>query len=178
MMMAAKRLRVCLVTIHVPLKDVPSLIDQERVFKCIAVTARSLEDDFGLSAPRIKVCGLNPHAGEQGVIGTEEEGVTEAIVRAKKAGISVEGPFPADSLFHKIDCDAYVAMYHDQGLIPVKTTDFARTVNVTLGLPFVRTSVGHGTGLDIAGKGLADPTSLIEAYRLAESMVRARARVR
>ena len=89
----------------------------------------------------------------------------------------MDGPFPADSLFHKLDCDAYVAMYHDQGLIPVKTVAFARTVNITLGLPFVRTSVGHGTGLDIAGKGLADPTSLIESYRTAEIMVRARSAI-
>ena len=176
MMMAARGLRVSLVTIHVPLREVPSLIDPEKVFKCIVVTARSLKADFGVPEPRIKVCGLNPHAGEQGVMGTEEEAVIEAIMRARKAGINVEGPYPADSLFHRLDCDAFVAMYHDQGLIPVKTVAFARTVNITLGLPFVRTSVGHGTGLDIAGKGLADPTSLIEAYRTAESMVRARAR--
>jgi 4-hydroxythreonine-4-phosphate dehydrogenase len=176
MMMAARGLRVSLVTIHVPLKEVPSLINPEKVFRCIIVTARSLNADFGLTGPRIKVCGLNPHAGEQGVMGTEEEAIAEAIMRARKAGIRVEGPFPADSLFHKLDCDAYVAMYHDQGLIPVKTLAFARTVNITLGLPFVRTSVGHGTALDIAGKGLADPTSLIEAYRTAESMIRARSR--
>jgi 4-phospho-D-threonate 3-dehydrogenase / 4-phospho-D-erythronate 3-dehydrogenase len=174
MMMAARGFRVSLVTIHVPLKEVPALISTERVFKCIAATERSLKGDFGLAAPRIKVCGLNPHAGEQGVIGTEEEAVTEAIIRARKCGINVEGPYPADSLFHRTDCDAYVAMYHDQGLIPVKTVAFARTVNITLGLPFVSTSVGHGTGLDISGKGLADPTSLIEAYRTAELMVRAR----
>jgi 4-hydroxythreonine-4-phosphate dehydrogenase len=176
MMMAARRFRVSLATIHVPLKEVPSLIDPERVFKCIAVTARALESDFGVSAPRIKVCGLNPHAGEQGVIGTEEVALTEAIERAGRAGINAEGPFPADSLFHKLDCDAYIAMYHDQGLIPVKTFDFPRTVNITLGLPFVRTSVGHGTGLDIAGKGLADPTSLAEAFRTAEAMVLAGSR--
>lgn len=176
MMMAARRFRVSLATIHVPLKDVPSLIDPKRVFTCIAVTARALEGDFGLAAPHIKVCGLNPHAGEQGVIGTEEAAVTEAVGWARKAGIDAEGPLPADSLFHKVDCDAYVAMYHDQGLIPVKTFDFPRTVNITLGLPFVRTSVGHGTGLDIAGKGIADPTSLIEAYRTAEHMVLTRSR--
>lgn len=171
MMMAARQFRVSLATIHVPLREVPGLIDAERVFKCIAVTARSLKADFGIPAPRIKVCGLNPHAGEQGVIGTEEVAVTEAITRAREAGIDATGPYPADSLFHGRDCDAYVAMYHDQGLIPVKTLDFARTVNITLGLPFVRTSVGHGTGLDIAGKGIADPASLIEAYGTAEAMV-------
>ena len=96
--------------------------------------------------------------------------ITEAVNRAAQSGIRVEGPFAADSLFHAPGCDACIAMYHDQGLIPVKTLDFRRTVNITLGLPFVRTSVGHGTGLDIAGKGEADPTSLIEAYRVAESM--------
>ena len=170
MMMAAGPFRVSLATIHVPLREVPALITAERVFKTIAVTARSLEGDFGIRAPRIKVCGVNPHAGEQGVMGNEEEAVREAIERARQNNIRAEGPYPADSLFHKIDADAYVAMYHDQGLIPVKTRAFARTVNITLGLPFVRTSVGHGTGLDIAGKGEADPSSLIEAYRVAEAI--------
>jgi 4-hydroxythreonine-4-phosphate dehydrogenase len=174
MMMAAGAFRVSLVTIHVPLKDVPSMMQPERIFGCIAVTARALKGDFGVREPRIKVCGLNPHAGEQGVMGTEEVALSAAIEQARRAGMHVEGPFPADSLFHRIDCDAYIAMYHDQGLIPVKTFDFPRTVNITLGLPFVRTSVGHGTGLDIAGKGLADPTSLLEAYRTAENMVLAR----
>lgn len=177
MMMAAGPLRVCLATIHVPLKDVPALITPERVFKTIAVTARSLEGDFGIRAPRIKVCGLNPHAGEQGMMGNEEEAVKKAIERARQNDIRAEGPFPADSLFHKTDSDAYVAMYHDQGLIPVKTRGFSRTVNITLGLPFVRTSVGHGTGLDIAGKGEADPSSLIEAYRVAEAICAFRSRI-
>jgi len=177
MMMAARSFRVCLVTIHVPLKDVPSLIDQERVFRSIALTARSLKVDFGIGAPRLKVCGLHPHAGEQGAIGTEDEAIRDAVMRAQEAGINVEGPFSADSLFHRPDCDAYVAMYHDQGLLPVKTIAFARCVNITLGLPFVRTSVGHGTGLDIAGAGVADPTSLIEAYRVAEEMIEARSRI-
>ena len=130
-----------------------------------------MRDDFGIDRPYIKVCGLNPHAGEHGVIGGEETVIVEAVIRARRCGMNVEGPFPADSLFHRPDCDAYVAMYHDQGLIPVKTFDFRRTVNVTLGLPFVRTSVGHGTGLDIAGKGVADPASLIEAYKTAESII-------
>lgn len=177
MMMAARKLRVSLATIHVPLKDVPALITAERVFRTIAVTARSLKADFAIREPLLKVCGVNPHAGEQGLLGREEGVVKEAIERARDAGINVEGPFPADSLFHKTDCDAYIAMYHDQGLIPVKTSAFARTVNITLGLPFVRTSVGHGTGLDIAGKGEADPSSLLEAYRVAEAMVDCRARI-
>ena len=177
MMMANRRLKVALATIHVPLKEVPALITPHTVFTCIAVTARALKNDFAIRTPRIKVCGLNPHAGESGIMGDEEEAITGAIVRARSCGIQVDGPYPADSLFHRTDCDAYVAMYHDQGLVPVKTVDFARTVNITLGLPVVRTSVGHGTGLDIAGKGLADPTSLIEAYRVAESVATVRSKV-
>jgi 4-hydroxythreonine-4-phosphate dehydrogenase len=176
MMMQNRRLRVCLATIHIPLKDVPALITPERVFACIALTNEALKMDFGIESPRIRVCGLNPHAGEHGVIGNEEWAISEAVNKARSVGIRAEGPFAADSLFHAPGCDACVAMYHDQGLIPVKTLDFKRTVNITLGLPFVRTSVGHGTGLDIAGKGAADPTSLIEAYRVAESMAATRAR--
>ncbi len=176
MMMRNRRLTVSLVTIHVPLKDVPALITPEKVFTCIALTDRSLKADFGVPSPRLRVCGLNPHAGEQGVIGDEEGAITEAVHRARAAGMRLEGPIAADSLFHAPGSDACIAMYHDQGLIPVKTLDFSRTVNITLGLPFVRTSVGHGTGLDIAGKGVADPTSLIEAYRVAESMVMVRSR--
>ena len=171
MMMVNRNMRVSLVTIHVPLKDVPGLITVERVLTCISITCHSLKTNFKISAPRVKVCGLNPHAGEQGLMGSEEEIISEAIFSARSRGLDVEGPFPADTLFHNVDCDAYVAMYHDQGLIPVKTTDFEKTVNVTLGLPFVRTSPGHGTGYDIAGKGIANPSGLIEAYRVAESMV-------
>jgi 4-hydroxythreonine-4-phosphate dehydrogenase len=174
MMMANRRLRVSLVTIHVPLKDVPLLVTDERVDRCIRVTAQSLHNDFGIEHPRIGVCGLNPHAGESGMMGTEETRIVTAIEKARAAGIAADGPLPADSLFHRVDYDAYIAMYHDQGLIPVKTMDFARTVNITLGLPIVRTSVGHGTGLDIAGQDLADPASLIEAYRIAEDMAATR----
>jgi len=177
MMMKNRRMRVCLVTIHVPLKEVPALINAARVFSCIALTHRSLKTDFGIQSPRIKVCGLNPHAGEGGLMGSEEGAIVEAVDRAKALGIDADGPFPADSLFvHGSQCDAYVAMYHDQGLIPVKTLDFRRTVNITLGLPFVRTSVGHGTGLDIAGRGEADAASLVEAYREAESIIASRSR--
>jgi 4-hydroxythreonine-4-phosphate dehydrogenase len=176
MMMMNRRLKVCLATIHVPLRDVPALVQPRNVFMCIVLTARALKHDFGIVSPYIKVCGLNPHAGEQGVMGDEEDGIVDAIDRARASGVHVDGPYPADSLFHEPDCDAYIAMYHDQGLIPVKTLDFERTVNITLGLPFVRTSVGHGTGLDIAGLGKADPTSLIEAYRAAESIVAMRSR--
>lgn len=170
MMMANRKMRVSLATIHIPLKDVPKEISAENVFTCIAITHRSLKEYHALDNPYIKVCGLNPHAGEQGIIGSEEGVIREAVNSAKALGMNVEGPFPADTLFHSVDCDAYVAMYHDQGLIPVKTMDFRRTVNITLGLPFVRTSPGHGTGFDIAGKGIADPSGLIEAYRTAEKM--------
>jgi 4-hydroxythreonine-4-phosphate dehydrogenase len=173
MMMAARAFRVSLVTIHIPVRAVPAEITVQKVFRCIALTDACLKEYFGIRAPRIKVCGLNPHAGEQGVIGDEEEQIREAMAMARSLAIQVEGPFPADTLFHKIDCDAYIAMYHDQGLIPVKTMDFAKTVNITLGLPFIRTSVGHGTGFDIAGIGKADPTSFIEAYRTAEHMLAA-----
>ena len=170
MMMANRKMRVSLVTIHIPLKDVPAEITVERVFGCITITYHFLKTYCGINDPFIKVCGLNPHAGEQGIIGSEEGAIRGAINKAESLGIRVRGPFPADTLFHAVDCDAYVAMYHDQGLIPVKTIDFTRTVNITLGLPFIRTSPGHGTGYDIAGKGIADPSGLIEAYRVAEEM--------
>ena len=170
MMMANPRLRVALATIHIPLALVPSAITEDSLFRCIFLTNRALRDLFGIDKPFIKVCGLNPHAGEKGVIGNEEEIIEKAIDRLTALDINVRGPYPADSLFHKIDCDAYIAMYHDQGLIPVKSIDFKRTVNITLGLPFVRTSPGHGTGFDIAGRGIADPSGLIEAYRMAEKL--------
>ena len=171
MMLANPSIRVSLVTIHIPLNKVPAMITERAVFDCIRITAHSLGQRLSLKDPFIKVCGLNPHAGEQGIMGHEEEVIVRAIERARAIGVNVSGPFPADSLFHRVDCDAYVAMYHDQGLIPVKTVDFEKTVNITLGLPFVRTSPGHGTGFDIAGKGLADPTSFIEAYRTACAMI-------
>jgi 4-hydroxythreonine-4-phosphate dehydrogenase len=171
MMMAAGNFRVSLVTIHIALKAVPAHITSAGVLKCISITSASLRDYFGVKDPLIKVCGLNPHAGEQGLMGDEERLISEGIDHARGLGMRVEGPFPADSLYYHVDSDAYVAMYHDQGLIPVKTIDFRKTVNITLGLPFIRTSVGHGTGFDIAGQGKADPTSLVEAYRTAERML-------
>ena len=170
MMMANPAMRVSLVTIHIPLKDVPASISSDTVFKCISITEKSLRYLFDIPTPVIKVCGLNPHGGEKGIMGDEERFIEEAIERAKSLNIHIDGPYPADTLFHNIDCDSYIAMYHDQGLIPVKTIDFNKTVNITLGLPFVRTSPGHGTGYDIAGKGVADPSSFLEAYRLAEKL--------
>ncbi|HEX2965219.1 MAG TPA: 4-hydroxythreonine-4-phosphate dehydrogenase PdxA [Syntrophorhabdaceae bacterium] len=174
MMMANPFMRISLVTIHIPLKDVPRKITTESVYNCLIMTARSLIDLFGIARPFIKVCGLNPHAGENGLMGSEEKFIAEAVGKAVDLGIKVTGPHPADTLFHRQDCDAYVVMYHDQGLIPVKTVDFRKTVNITLGLPFIRTSPGHGTGYDIANKGIADPTSFIEAYRLSEAFAQHR----
>jgi 4-hydroxythreonine-4-phosphate dehydrogenase len=171
MMMANREMRVSLVTIHIPLKDVPETLTADEILKTILITDRSLKEYSGIMKPSLKVCGLNPHAGEQGIMGAEERLIEEAIARARTLGIDVSGPFPADTLFHHRDCDAFVAMYHDQGLIPIKTVDFARTVNITLGLPFIRTSPGHGTGFDIAGRGIADPTGLMEAYRTAEKII-------
>jgi len=170
MMMANRQMRVSLATIHIPLKDVPQALTVKGILETIAITHRSLREYWGIGRPRLKISGLNPHAGEQGIMGIEEKLIEDAIGQAKSLGIDARGPFPADTLFHNRDCDAFVAMYHDQGLIPIKTIDFARTVNITLGLPFIRTSPGHGTGFDIAGRGIADPTGLIEAYRAAEKM--------
>lgn len=170
MMMANRHLRVSLVTIHIPLREVPPALSVQSIFETIAITHQSLKANFGIHEPYIKVSGLNPHAGEKGIMGDEERLIEHAIEQARSCKMRVDGPFPADTLFHRSDCDAFVAMYHDQGLIPVKTVDFKRTVNITLGLPFVRTSPGHGTGFDIVGKGVADPTGLMEAYRMAEEM--------
>ena len=174
MMLAGERLRVALVTIHCALKDVPYLLTSERIYRTIVVTARSLQEEFGLERPRVAVAAMNPHAGEEGLFGAEEEEIIKpAVVKAEKEGYSVQGPFPADTLFHKAangQFDAVVAMYHDQGLIPLKLLHFSNAVNVTLGLPIIRTSVDHGTAYDIAGKGLADPSSFKEAIRTAVLM--------
>jgi 4-hydroxythreonine-4-phosphate dehydrogenase len=178
MMLAGKKLRVALVTIHCALKDVPSLLNHERVFRTIRITSRALEQDFAIRSPRLAVAALNPHAGEEGLFGREEEEIIgPAVCKAKNEGLRVEGPFPADSLFYRAaagEFDAVVAMYHDQGLIPLKLLHFSDAVNVTLGLPIVRTSVDHGTAYDIAGKDRADPSSLKAAIRMAVMMSRNR----
>jgi len=170
MMFHTDVLRVVLATIHVPLSDVPRLLTQATLEQVIRLTARELPR-FGFGAPRLGVCGLNPHAGEGGVLGFEEQRVLEpAIAACRRDGIAVSGPFPADTLFVRAtrgEWDAVVACYHDQGLIPVKLLAFGRAVNVTLGLPIIRTSVDHGTAFDIAGRGIADHGSLVEAVRLA-----------
>lgn len=170
MMMAGSRLRVALVTIHEPLRSVPDLVTRERVTECIRVTARALRTDFALPHPRIAVAALNPHGGEQGMFGREEQEIIGPAIRECADVGKVSGPWPPDTVFHRAaagEFDAVVAMYHDQGLIPFKLLHFKDGVNVTLGLPLVRTSVDHGTAYDIAGQGRADCTSLQAAYALA-----------
>jgi 4-hydroxythreonine-4-phosphate dehydrogenase len=164
-------LRVALTTIHVPLASVSAQITVQSVRETIEILHAGLKNQFGITQPRILVAGLNPHAGEGGYLGSEERDAIEpAIAQAQQAGIRVEGPFPGDTLFdlRSLDrVDAYLAMYHDQGLAPFKFVAFNSGVNVTLGLPIIRTSVDHGTALDIAGKGVADSGSMLEAIRLA-----------
>jgi 4-hydroxythreonine-4-phosphate dehydrogenase len=172
MMLANRRIRVSLVTTHVPLREVPTLISFDRVFKTVFITHKSLVELFRVESPVISVCGLNPHAGEEGLLGNEEKIIREAVEKAKSLGVNVNGPFPSDSIFSTMKSDAFVSMYHDQGLIAVKTLDFKRTVNITLGLPFIRTSPGHGTAHNIAGSGVADPSGFLEAYRLAERLAK------
>ena len=170
MMFWSDRLRVVLATVHVALRDVPKTLTFDRLFTTITLTARSLPA-FGIPAPRLGVAGINPHAGEHGLLGTEDEDVVRpAVTKAAASGLAVSGPFPADTLFVRAsrgEFDAVIAAYHDQGLVPVKLLAFGRAVNVTLGLPIVRTSVDHGTAFDIAGKGVADEGSLVEAILLA-----------
>ncbi|WP_443747679.1 4-hydroxythreonine-4-phosphate dehydrogenase PdxA [Asticcacaulis solisilvae] len=174
MMLAAKDLRVVLATIHTPLKDVAASLSGADLSYLIRITHDALVRDFGIAAPRLAVCGLNPHAGEDGTIGTEEiDIIRPAITSLQNESLSVSGPFPADTLFHdeaRAGYDAAVCMYHDQGLIPLKTLDFWGGVNITLGLPIVRTSPDHGTGFGIAGKGQARADSFINALRQASAI--------
>jgi 4-hydroxythreonine-4-phosphate dehydrogenase len=171
MMLWSPELAVVPVTIHLPLKDVISRLTGDLVVETGRIVARDLRDRFGIARPRLVVAGLNPHAGEDGALGDEDLNlVRPAVERLKAEGIDARGPLPADSLFHaaaRASYDAALAMYHDQALIPIKTLAFDHAVNVTLGLPFVRTSPDHGTAFDIAGTGRADPGSLIAALRLA-----------
>lgn len=179
MMLAVPGLRVVPLTVHVPLARVAALLTVERVRHAATVLDRALRHDFGIARPRIAVAGLNPHAGEQGSIGTEEADVLiPAIAALREQGIDISGPLPADSLFHPVarqGYDAALCMYHDQALIPLKTIDFDHGVNITLGLDFVRTSPDHGTAFDIAGRGVARPASLIAALRMAEDLAVRRA---
>jgi 4-hydroxythreonine-4-phosphate dehydrogenase len=169
-------LRVALATIHCALREVPDRLSREGLVRTLEVLHRDLVRRFALAAPRIAVCGLNPHAGEQGRFGDEEVRViAPAVEAARSAGIDARGPLPADSLFHRAaagEFDCVLGMYHDQALGPLKLHAFGRAVNVTLGLPLVRTSVDHGTAFDIAGRGRADAGSMVEAIRLACRLAR------
>ncbi len=180
MMMAGDKLRVTLVTIHCPLRQVAEKLSIDAVYKMIQTTHRALTTDFAIAAPRIAVAGLNPHGGEKQLFGHEEEQIIKpAIERARTDTMDISGPYPPDTVFFKAAAgafDAVVCMYHDQGLIPFKLLHFDDGVNITLGLPIVRTSVDHGTAYDIAGKGLASSQSLAEAVRLAAVISGNRAR--
>lgn len=189
MLFVGPALTVMLATIHVPLSRVPQMLTTPMVLRAITLAHRAAIDLGHASpdraGPRIAVCGLNPHAGEHGLLGAEDDAIiAPAIAHAKAAGINAAGPFPADTIFRAAArppigqgrFDAVVAMYHDQGLIPVKLADGPRTVNMTVGLPTIRTSPAHGTAFDIAGTNAADPTSMIEAIKLATSVARARSK--
>ena len=173
MMLAGQTLKVTPVTVHIPLEAVAPALSVERIVSVCRVVAESMLRDFSVQNPVLAVAGLNPHAGEGGTIGLQEQEVIgPALEVLKRAGVNAVGPLPADTMFHELARAQYhaaITMYHDQGLIPIKTIDFFGAVNITLGLPIVRTSPDHGTGLNIAGKGIANPQSLIEAITLAHS---------
>jgi len=174
MMLWSPELAVVPVTIHLALRDVVARLTSDLIFDTVRIVARDLHDRFGIARPRLAIAGLNPHAGEDGALGDEDQTVVRpAVERLKSAGIDARGPLPADSLFHaaaRASYDVALAMYHDQALIPIKTLAFDHAVNVTLGLPFVRTSPDHGTAFDIAGTGRANPASLIAALQLAATL--------
>jgi len=177
MMLWSPELAVVPVTIHLPLREIFKQLSVELVVETGRIVARDLAKRFGLPRPRLAIAGLNPHAGEAGTLGDEDRAIVAPAVAALVAeGIDARGPLPGDSMFHeaaRASYDAALCMYHDQALIPIKTLAFDHAVNVTLGLPFVRTSPDHGTAFDIAGTGTADPTSLIAALRLAARLARA-----
>jgi len=177
MMFHSRPLKVVLITVHVPLKDVSKYLTPALVDQTITLTFEAMAM-FGIPNPRLAIAGLNPHAGENGVLGDEDDLVLVPAVRqARENGITIEGPIPGDTVFVRAsrgEFDCVIACYHDQGLIPVKLLSFGHAVNVTIGLPIIRTSVDHGTAFDIAGKGVADPGSMIEAVKLAARMAAAR----
>ncbi len=180
MMLAGPELRAVPVTIHIPLVDVPRLLTKDDILEVAYITAQELTDRFGIAAPRIAISGLNPHAGEGGALGKEDDAIIRPAVEAlQREGINAWGPLPADTMFHaqaRVTYDVAICMYHDQALIPAKALAFDETVNVTLGLPFIRTSPDHGTAFDIAGKGIARPDSLIASIRLAQELAENEAR--
>ncbi|WP_299731453.1 4-hydroxythreonine-4-phosphate dehydrogenase PdxA [uncultured Tateyamaria sp.] len=174
MMLASEALRVVPTTIHIALEEVTTVLTPELLRHTIEITAEGLRSQFGIANPRLVVAGLNPHAGEGGAMGRQElDWIAPLIAEIAASDLDVTGPWPGDTLFHsaaRARYDAAICMYHDQALIPIKTLDFDRGVNVTLGLPIIRTSPDHGTAFDIAGQGIANPTSMIEAIRLAARM--------
>lgn len=176
MMLATEALRVALATTHLPLKDVPAAVTRDCLHEVITILHRDLQQKFAIAEPHIYVCGLNPHAGESGHMGREEiETITPALNELRQQGIKLTGPLPADTLFqpkYLQHADAVLAMYHDQGLPVLKFQGFGRAVNITLGLPFIRTSVDHGTALELAGLGQAEPGSFITALNLAITMIK------
>jgi 4-hydroxythreonine-4-phosphate dehydrogenase len=178
MMLASEQLRVVPVTVHVPLREALDSLSSAMIVQAGLVTAQALQRDFAVARPRLAVAGLNPHAGEEGALGGEEQSIVKPAIAALRAeGIEVSGPWAPDTMFHaqaRAQYDAALCLYHDQALIPLKTLDFFGGVNVTLGLPFVRTSPDHGTAFDIAGTGKADAQSLIAAIRLAAHMAQSR----
>ncbi|MEL3890918.1 4-hydroxythreonine-4-phosphate dehydrogenase PdxA [Ferrovibrio sp. MS7] len=180
MMLASPQLRVVLVSIHVSLRQAIETLTTAGIVKIARIADAALRRDFGLAKPRLGIAGLNPHAGEAGSMGHEDATiVASAVAELRRLGIAAEGPMPPDTMFHaeaRQGYDAAICMYHDQGLIPLKTLDFDRGVNVTIGLPIIRTSPDHGTAFDIAGKGIAKPDSLIAALQLAGEMARHRLR--
>ena len=174
MMLAAETFRTVPVTVHIPFREVPGCLTRKAILHAGRVTAQALRDNFGIDRARLAVAGLNPHAGEAGLLGDEEEKVIgPAVADLRQDGIDASGPFSSDTMFRpeaRAGYDAAICMYHDQALIPIKTLDFSATVNVTLGLPIVRTSPGHGVAYDLAGTGRADPAPLLAALRLAAEM--------
>ena len=174
MLLAGPKLRAVPVTIHIPLKDVPAALTEDLIVETAVITERDLRQRFGIAKPRLAIAGLNPHAGEGGALGLEDDAIVRpAVERLKAAGIAAIGPLPADTMFHdaaRATYDVALCMYHDQALIPAKALGFDDSVNATLGLPFIRTSPDHGTAFAIAGKGIARPDSLLAALRLAQDL--------
>ena len=174
MLLAGPKLRAVPVTIHIPLKDVPAALTEDLIVETAVITERDLRQRFGITQPRLAIAGLNPHAGEGGALGLEDDAIVRpAVERLKAAGIAAVGPLPADTMFHdaaRATYDVALCMYHDQALIPAKALGFDDSVNATLGLPFIRTSPDHGTAFAIAGKGIARPDSLLAALRLAQDL--------
>ncbi|HSO47809.1 MAG TPA: 4-hydroxythreonine-4-phosphate dehydrogenase PdxA, partial [Rhizobiaceae bacterium] len=174
MMIASEQLRTVPVTIHIALAKVPAALSASLIVETARITARDLSARFGIERPRLAVAGLNPHAGEGGAMGREDiEIVAPAVAQLRAEGIDATGPLPADTMFHgkaRAGYDAAICMYHDQALIPAKTLAFEDGVNVTLGLPFIRTSPDHGTAFALAGTGKADPSSFVAALKMAQAM--------